>query len=82
MNNIDLALEKFKRALKPWHEVNYDCYSKVQEVLEEIKSDIDKNMFHSIIELINAGEDAEISNKFSLEYVKKFILLKQKVVKK
>lgn len=49
---------------------------------EELKkynslSDIDKNMFHSIIELINAGEDAEISNKFSLEYVKKFILLKR-----
>ena len=45
MNNIDLVLEKFNNALKPWHEVDYDCYNKVKKILEEIKSSIDINLF-------------------------------------
>ena len=47
MNNIDLAIEKYKRALKPWHEGNVDrnSYDKCLEVLEEIKSDININLF-------------------------------------
>ena len=45
MDNIDLALDEFNSSIKPWHEVNYDCYNKVKEVLEEIKSPIDINLF-------------------------------------
>lgn len=45
MNNIDLALDEFNSSIKPWHEVDYDCYNKVKEVLEEIKSPIDINLF-------------------------------------
>ena len=45
MDNIDLALEEFNSSIKPWHEVDYDCYNKVKEVLEEIKSPIDINLF-------------------------------------
>ena len=45
MDNIDLALAEFNSSIKPWHEVDYDCYNKVKEVLEEIKSPIDINLF-------------------------------------
>lgn len=45
MTNIDFALDKYNASLKPWHEVNYECYNAVKEVLEEIKSDIDINLF-------------------------------------
>lgn len=45
MDNIDLALDKFNNSLKPWHEVDYDCYNKVKVILEEIKSPIDINLF-------------------------------------
>ncbi len=45
MNNIDLALEKLHRSIKPGREINYDCYNKVKEVLEEIKSPIDISLF-------------------------------------
>ena len=45
MDNIDLALDEFNSSIKPWHEVDYDCYNKVKEVLEEIKSPIDINLF-------------------------------------
>ena len=45
MDNIDLAIEEFNSSLKPWHQVDYDCYNKVKDVLEEIKSSIDINLF-------------------------------------
>ena len=45
MDNIDLAIEKFARAIKPGRTIDYDCYNKVKEVLEEIKSPIDINLF-------------------------------------
>lgn len=45
MDNIDLALDEFNSSIKPWHDVNYDCYNKVKEILEEIKSPIDINLF-------------------------------------
>ena len=45
LNNIDLALEEFNTSIKPWHEVNYDCYNKIKSILEEIKSPIDINLF-------------------------------------
>ena len=45
MDNIDLALEKFNSSLKPWRKVDYDCYDRVKEVLEEIKSPIKINLF-------------------------------------
>lgn len=45
MDNIDLALDEFNSSIKPWHEVNYDCYNRVKEVLEEIKNSIDINLF-------------------------------------
>ena len=45
MNNIDLAIEKYNHSLKPWREIDYDCYNKVKEVLEEINSPIDINLF-------------------------------------
>ena len=45
MDNIDLALDEFNSSIKPWHEVNYDCYNRVKEVLEEIKSPVDINLF-------------------------------------
>ena len=38
LDNIDLALEKFNNSLKPWHKVDYNCYNKIKEVLEEIKN--------------------------------------------
>lgn len=45
MDNIDLALDKFNSSIKPWHEVDYDCYNRVKETLEEIKSPVDINLF-------------------------------------
>ena len=45
LSNIDLALEEFTTSIKPWHEVDYDCYNKVKEVLEEIKSPIDISLY-------------------------------------
>ena len=45
MDNIDLAIDKFSSSLKPWHEVNYDTYNSVKEVLEEIKSSVDINLY-------------------------------------
>ena len=45
MNNIDLALEEFNSFLKPWHDVDYDCYNKVKRILEEIKSNVYINLF-------------------------------------
>lgn len=36
-DNIDLALDEFNNSIKPWHEVDYDCYNKVKKVLEEIE---------------------------------------------
>lgn len=43
--NIDIAIETYNNSIKPWHKVDYDCYNKVKEVLEEIKSDIKINLF-------------------------------------
>ena len=45
MNNIDIALEEFNDSIKPWHQVDYSCYDKVKEVLEEIKSPVDINLY-------------------------------------
>ena len=45
MDNIDLALEEFNSSIKPWHEVDYDCYNRAKEILDEIKSPIDINLF-------------------------------------
>ncbi len=45
MDNIEFALEKYISSLKTWRDNNYDCYNKVKEVLEEIKSPIDINLF-------------------------------------
>lgn len=45
MHNIDMALDEFNSSLKPWHEVDYECYNKVKQVLEEIKSPVDINLF-------------------------------------
>jgi len=45
IDNIDLALDKFNSSLKPWHQVDYDCYNKVKEILEEIQSSIVINLF-------------------------------------
>ena len=45
MDNIEFALDKFNKSLKPWHQVDYDCYNRVKEVLEEIKSQLDINLF-------------------------------------
>ena len=45
MDNIDLALEEFNSSIKPWHEVDYDCYNRVKEILDEIKSSVDINLF-------------------------------------
>lgn len=45
--NIDNAIDKVKKALKPWHEgnIDYDTYNKVVEELEEIKSPLLINRF-------------------------------------
>ena len=45
MDNIDFVLDKFNSSLKPWREVDYDCYNKVKLILEEIKSSVDINLF-------------------------------------
>lgn len=45
MEHIDLAIEKMDRAIKPNREIDYDCFHKVKEVLEEIKSPVDMNLF-------------------------------------
>ena len=45
MDNIDFAIDKFNSSLKPWHEVNYDCYNKVKIILMEIKNILDINLF-------------------------------------
>lgn len=47
MENIDLAIDEFNNSIKPWHEVNKDCFNRVKEILEEIKSDLDINLFIS-----------------------------------
>ncbi|MBR2827834.1 MAG: hypothetical protein IKE70_01200, partial [Bacilli bacterium] len=44
-HNIDIALEEFNQSLKPWHKVDYECYYKVKEVLEEIQSPIDISLY-------------------------------------
>lgn len=45
MDNIDLAIEKLNRAIKPDREIDYDCFNKIKEVLEEIKSSVLLNLF-------------------------------------
>ena len=45
MDSIDLALDKFNNSIKPWREVDYNCYNKVKEILDEIKSPVDINLF-------------------------------------
>ena len=45
MSNIDEALDKYNSSLKPWHKVDFECYNAVKEVLEEIKSPVDINLF-------------------------------------
>lgn len=45
VDNVELAIEEFDRSIKPWHEVDYDRYNKVKEVLEEIKSPVNINLF-------------------------------------
>lgn len=45
VDNVELAIEEFDSSIKPWHEVDYDCYNKVKEVLEEIKSPVNINLF-------------------------------------
>ena len=45
IDNIDLALERFNHSNNPDADINEDCHNKVKEVLEEIKSSIDINLF-------------------------------------
>lgn len=45
LNNIDEALEIYNKSLKPEQKLDIECYNKVKEILEEIKSDIDINLF-------------------------------------
>ena len=47
MDNIDDAIETFNNSIKPWHKVNYEIYNKVKQALEEIKSNLDINLFIS-----------------------------------
>lgn len=79
--NIDMAIDKFKRALKPWHEghIDYDIYKKVMEDLEEIKSSllinrfIDKEPYVKKItddKIINlTGESGSGKSYFSNKYI-------------
>lgn len=45
MSNIDFSIEKFSKSLRKEHNADYACYNKVKEVLEEIKSSVDINLF-------------------------------------
>ena len=62
MDNIDLAIDEFNSSLKPWHYVDYECYNKVKEVLEEIKSDIDINLFIDKDPLVKKLTDDKVIN--------------------
>jgi adenylate kinase family enzyme len=62
MDNIDLAINEFNSSLKPWHKVDYDCYNKVKEVLEEIKSSVDINLFIDKEPYIKKLSDDKIIN--------------------
>ena len=44
-DNIDLALERFNHSKNPDADINEECHNKVREVLEEIKSSLDINLF-------------------------------------
>ena len=45
LDNIDFAIEKLNNSIKPNREIDYDCFNKVKEVLEEIKSEVKLNLF-------------------------------------
>lgn len=45
MENIDTAIKTFNNSIKPWHKVDYDCYNRVKEILEEIQSNVLINLF-------------------------------------
>lgn len=62
MANINLALNEFNSSIKPWHEVDYDCYNKVKEVLEEIQSSIYINLFIDKEPFIKKITDDKIIN--------------------
>ncbi len=62
LNNIDKALEEFNTSIKPWHKVDYDCYNKVKEVLEEIKSGVVINLFIDKEPYIKKLSDDKIIN--------------------
>lgn len=52
LSNIDEAIEEFNTSIKPWHEVDYECYNKVKEVLEEIKNPADISLFVDKIHIL------------------------------
>ena len=62
MENIDIAIETFNDSIKPWHKVDYDCYNKVKEVLEEIQSDGLINLFIDKEPYIKILTDDEVIN--------------------
>ncbi len=62
MDNIDTALDEFNSSLKPWHKVDCDCFNKVKEILEEIKSPIDINLFIDKEPFIKKLSDDNIIN--------------------
>ena len=62
MDNIDSALDEFNSSIKPWHNVDYDCYNKVKEILEEIKNPIDINLFIDKEPFIKKLSDDNIIN--------------------
>ncbi len=62
LSNIDEALEEFNTSIKPWHEVDYECYNKVKEILEEIKSPVDISLYVDKEPFIKKITDDKIIN--------------------
>lgn len=62
MENIDIAIKTFNDSIKPWHKVDYDCYNKVKEVLEEIQSNVLINLFIDKEPYIKTLTDDEVIN--------------------
>lgn len=62
MENIDIAIKTFNNSIKPWHKVDYDCYNKVKEVLEEIQSNVLINLFIDKEPYIKTLTDDEVIN--------------------
>ena len=94
MNNISKVFEKYNNFIKPWHKghINYDCYNKVLEVLEEIKNPllinifIDKNPYIKSItrdKVINlTGESGSGKSYYSNKYMNsdKYIVIDTDIV--